>query len=167
MVSQQSLEVTASRPIQAYFPMQVIAWQHSRYLVNCTATFSANNAIPCPPGRETDHELCSVTQRALEVDARDVVVEFLAKQNELGFDYLSRKSYRLAITNFSSKKDLKNVIRYSLSVRVTVEIAGPANSSSPADNACQKHASRWIAASLCSSLRILTRHCLLLSTGVK
>ena len=50
-------------------------------------------------------------QRALEVDARDVIIQALARKDELGFNFVSLKAYRLAITHFSTKRDLQNVIR--------------------------------------------------------
>lgn len=53
-------------------------------------------------------------QRALEVDARDVIIQALARKDELGFNFVSLKAYRLAITHFSTKRDLENVIRYRL-----------------------------------------------------
>ena len=53
-------------------------------------------------------------QRALDVDARDVVIQALARKDELGFSFVSLKAYRLAITHFSTKGDLENVIRYQI-----------------------------------------------------
>ena len=50
-------------------------------------------------------------QRALEVDARDVVVKALERKDELGFSFVSLKAYRLAITHFSTKGDLENVFK--------------------------------------------------------
>lgn len=52
-----------------------------------------------------------ILQRALEVDARDVIIQALARKDELGFNFVSLKAYRLAITHFSTKRDLQNVIR--------------------------------------------------------
>jgi len=52
-------------------------------------------------------------QRALEVDARDVAVDALTRKDELGFNFISLKAYRLAITHFSVKGDLHNVLRCS------------------------------------------------------
>ena len=51
-------------------------------------------------------------QRALEVDARDVAVQALTRKDELGFNFLSLKAYRQAITHFSTKGDIDNVIKY-------------------------------------------------------
>lgn len=45
------------------------------------------------------------------MDARDVVVKTLERKDELGFNFVSLKAYRLAITHFSSKGDLENVFR--------------------------------------------------------
>lgn len=50
-------------------------------------------------------------QRALEVDAGEVAVQALARKDELGFNFLSLKAYRHAITYFSTKGDLKNVLK--------------------------------------------------------
>ena len=45
------------------------------------------------------------------MDAGEVAVQALARKDELGFNFISLKAYRQAITHFSSKKDLKNVLK--------------------------------------------------------
>ena len=56
--------------------------------------------------------MATAVQRALEADAGEVAVQALARKDELGFNFISLKAYRQAITHFSSKKDLKNVLKY-------------------------------------------------------